>query len=284
MERLVITIHSGASDQALLLVADAMQQVLDLVKLHDEAGRALASPDGAFEWRLEHASANSPFTVTAVAEPVDPTTDVSEQVQRVKAEVRRGIRGLVQDREVAWWMGPEAMRLTRSVFGRIQNGISSTEIGFAPDEAFSLSKADADAGIRAISGITAIALGADLGERMAFGEIQGVMVAAGRYRNRPAIQIRAELYGFVWCQLSAEITERFGDEHRMRDVWEGRALGIQGRLIYGAGGKLSRIEVTDIREIEAAPLLDLDSVLDPGFTAGLDPVEYLRQLHEGELA
>jgi hypothetical protein len=28
----------------------------------------------------------------------------------------------------------------------------------------------------------------------------------------------------------------------------------------------------------------LDRIADPLFTAGLDPAEYLRQLHEGELA
>lgn len=31
------------------------------------------------------------------------------------------------------------------------------------------------------------------------------------------------------------------------------------------------------------PLVDLDSVCDPNFTGGLDPVEYLRRLHAGEL-
>ena len=34
---------------------------------------------------------------------------------------------------------------------------------------------------------------------------------------------------------------------------------------------------------QAAPRVDLDSVLDPGFTAGMDPNEYLRKMHEGEL-
>lgn len=68
----------------------------------------------------------------------------------------------------------------------------------------------------------------------------------------------------------------------MKDVWEGQALGVRGRLIYAAGGKLSRIDADEIREIRSARV-DLESVLDPNFTAGLDPVEYLEQLHEGRL-
>jgi hypothetical protein len=39
-----------------------------------------------------------------------------------------------------------------------------------------------------------------------------------------------------------------------------------------------------MREIVAAPPIDLDAVLDPTFTAGMDPHEYLRQLHDGEIA
>ena len=110
------------------------------------------------------------------------------------------------------------------------------------------------------------------------------MVAAGRYRSRPAVQIRSELYGFVWCVLSPNVIERFGNEHKMADVWEGKSIGVHGRLSYAIGGKLGRIEVIDLREITAAQPIDLDSVLDPNFTSGMDPHEYLRQLHDGELA
>jgi hypothetical protein len=49
-------------------------------------------------------------------------------------------------------------------------------------------------------------------------------------------------------------------------------------------GKLSRIEAHDIREIASTAPVDLDELLDPDFTSGLDPVEYLRRPNEGELA
>jgi hypothetical protein len=284
MERLTITIRPGPSEEGLLRVADAMQQVLDLVKLHEEAERAMAAPEQAYEWRLERASTASPFTVVAIADPVDPNVDVSGHVREVKSAVAIGIRNLIRG-EAPWWMGPDAMNVARSVFSRTQNGVSVTRIEYGPNEFISIDRVQAAAGIRAIGAINALSLEAEIGEREAFGEIPGVMVAAGRYRNRPAIQLKADLYGFVWCQLSEKILERFGSEHAMREVWEGKTLGITGKLIYAVGGaKLSRIEVTDIREIRGSPPIDLGSVLDPNFTAGLDPVEYLRQLHEGELA
>ena len=49
-----------------------------------------------------------------------------------------------------------------------------------------------------------------LEEREAYGEIEGVMIAAGRYQRKPAIQIRSEYYGFVWCILSDKLIAEFG--------------------------------------------------------------------------
>ena len=113
------------------------------------------------------------------------------------------------------------------------------------------------------------------------GEIEGVMVAAGRYRNRPSIQIRTELYGFVWCVLPKSLIERFGNEHTMAEIWEGKTLGVNGRLYYAVSGELTFIDAIDIREITAAPRIDLESSLDQNFTAGMEPHEYLEKLHEG---
>jgi hypothetical protein len=288
MDRLVITIHPTLSDEGLLRVSDAMQQVIDALRVLEQAERVLVPPQDTFEWRLEHAAAGSPFTVVAVAEPVNPIADVTPHVRRVKAEVSRGMRDFISRGAPPSWMDPEGMFAFRRLLSRTQNGIGRTDIDFAggadaPD-VVSIDRAQADAGIRAITALNVMDLADALPERESFGEIEGVMVAAGRYRSRPAIQIRSDLYGFVWCILSPGVIDKFGSERRMADVWEGRTVGVYGRLSYAIGGKLSRVEAIDVREIVAAPPIDLDSVLDPNFTAGMDPHEYLRQLHDGELA
>src|SRR5690606_28459560 len=101
----------------------------------------------------------------------------------------------------------------------------------------------------------------------------------------PAIQIRTEQYpGVIWCILPGRLVEEFGDTHTMREIWEGKMIGVEGVLVYATGGKLSRIDVQSIRELKSAPPISLEEIRDEQFTAGLDPVEYLRQLHEGELA
>jgi hypothetical protein len=184
-------------------------------------------------------------------------------------------------------MDAEGMLVFRRVLSRNQNGVGRTDIDFDiganMQNVVSIDRAQAEAGIRAIAALNVLDV-KDLPERESFGEVEGVMVAAGRYRSRPAVQIRSELYGFVWCVLSPNVIERFGNEHKMADVWEGKSIGVHGRLSYAIGGKLGRIEVIDLREITAAQPIDLDSVLDPNFTSGMDPHEYLRHLHDGELA
>jgi hypothetical protein len=288
MDRIVITIRPTPSDEVLLRVEDAMQQVIDALKVFEQAKRALVSPQESFEWRLERASSGSPFTVTAVAAPLHPMADVAPQVNRVKAEVSKGLRDFIKSGTPPVWMDPESIRVTRNIFSRTKNGIGRTDIDFdfATSEnvrdILSIDSVQAEAGIRAIAALNLFD-DADLPERESFGEIEGIMLAAGRYRNRPAVQIRSDLYGFVWCTLSQKVIDEFGTEHSVADVWKGKTIGVHGRLSYGGDGMLKRIDVLEIREIQAAAPIDLNSILDPNFTAGMDPNEYLEKLHAGEL-
>lgn len=283
MARVVITIHPPLSDAGLLGVADAMQQVLNSMKLFEDAQAAMG-PLNFFAWKLEKASTNSPFTVVAVAQPLQPHVDIDAAVKEVKEEVSRGIRALFTTGSTARWMTQDSLAVAHSIFARTRNGIGETDIDFEDGNVVSIKREQADAGIEAIAGINVMMLDQDISARQSFGEIDGVMVAVGRYRNRPAIQIRTDLYGFIWCALPRNVIEQFGSQHSMSEVWEGKTLGIQGRLNYAAGGsKITFIDAIEVREIVAAPRLDLSAVLDPNFTAGMDPHEYIEKLHEGEL-
>jgi hypothetical protein len=285
MNRIVITLTPPAAGEQMLPIADAMQQVLDAMRLFEEAERSLGEPQEAVTWRLERASANSPFTVVALAEPRNPTVDVTRHVRRVKTEVANGVRGLIRDRRPPRWLTPEGVKVAQALFARGANGIALTHIDIEDaGDAISIDRAEAEAGVRAIAAITALAAADDIAPREAFGEIEGAMVAVGRYRRRPAITIRSDLYGFVWCVLSEKLTNRFGGQHKVAEVWQGRTIGVTGNLYYEAGGALRHMDAVQIREITTARPIDLNSVLDPDFTAGLDPVEYLEKLHAGELA
>jgi hypothetical protein len=284
MDRVVITIHPTVSDAGLLSVADAMQQVLDSMRLFEDAQTALGTPNESFEWKLEKASTNSPFTVVAIAQPVNHSVDISVAVSRVKQNVSDGIRDLIERGATAPWMTQGSVAIATNIFARNRNGIGETSIEFDVDNVVSIKRQQAEAGIRAIESINVMMLDQDIPARVSFGEIEGVMVAVGRYRNRPSLQIRTELYGFIWCPLQERLIDQFGSEHAMREVWDGKTIAVQGRINYAVGGrKIALIDTFDIREITAAPPLDLSTVLDPNFTSGMDPHEYLEKLHEGQL-
>jgi hypothetical protein len=282
--RLVITIRPDPSDDGLLRIDDAFRQVLDALRLFEQAERSLGSPYASFVWRLEKASTASPFTVVAVAEAVDPAIDVTPQVARTKALVANGVRNLIARAEPPSWLRRETMPVVKEIFARNLNGIGSTEIDFeAPAlDTLSIDRAQASEGLRAVEAINPLEV-SDIPERLAYGEVQGQLVAAGRYARRPAIQISTHFYDFVWCVLGQALVNRFGSEHRLADVWEGKTVGVYGRLHYLSGGRLNRIDADEVRLIDVPPI-DLDAILDPDFTAGLDPVEYLKKLHEGDLA
>ncbi|HZR35321.1 MAG TPA: hypothetical protein VFA75_08080 [Nevskia sp.] len=284
MEQLVITIRPSTEHDGMLRVADAMQQVIDFLRIFDEAERAIASPDEAFEWRLESASTNSPFTVVARAEPRHAGADVTAHVRKVKERVSSGITDLIQKRALPSWMTTDAVDAVDAVFKRSLNGIVTTEIQIAANDTISIDRINAEAGVEAIAGIRAVVLDLDLPERTAVGELIGVMCGVGNYGRKPAIRIFTDLYKWISCTLPPHLVEQFGDTHKLKEVWEGKTLAVEGDLIYAKGGKLSRLEARNIRVVFDAPLIELSDVVDPDFTAGLDPVEYLQKFHEGELA
>jgi hypothetical protein len=167
MDRLVITIHPTPSDEGLLRVSDAMEQVIDALRVFEQAERVLVSPQEYFEWRLERASAGSPFTVVAVAAPLDATKkDVTPYILRVKSEVSHGIRNFISHGIPPRWMDPEGMVAFRRLLSRNQNGIGRTDIDFdvGPNthDVVSIDREKAEAGIHAIAALNIMDLADDL--------------------------------------------------------------------------------------------------------------------------
>src|SRR5215213_8871462 len=122
MDRIVITIHPKPSDDALLSVKDAFQQVLDTLNLFEDAHRALGAPQSTFEWKLERASTNTPFTVYAIPEAVDPAIDIAPYLEHTKAEVARGIEDVIRG-EPPRWMSSNGAGTVRNFFARNVNGV-----------------------------------------------------------------------------------------------------------------------------------------------------------------
>ncbi len=278
--QIVITVEpSGAEPGGLLKVDDALRQVLAFLRVAEEGKSSLGRVHEDFEWFLYQASTQSPFRVVATAIAVNPTVDVTEHVTAVKEVTSRAFQRIVDGGAPPGWLRQDGVTAMREFFGRNANGIARTMLDFINVGVVEVDQAKAAA---VAPNLQPLFLAPEIPARTARGEIEGRLVTVGRYYNRPALNLRTSLYGLVWCVLADNLVEQWGDEQRISAVWRGKRLIVYGRLLYGAGGKLSRVEVENVREREA-PRIDIEKVFDSEFTSGLDPVEYLERLHEGKV-
>jgi hypothetical protein len=268
----------------LLRVDDALQQVLDFLRVADDAKASLGRVHEDFEWRLESARTNSPFTVTAIAEPTDPAVDIFEHAHRVKQTTAKAIEDCSEGSLAPAWLSVEGADALSAFFLRNMNGVAGTVIDFEGDRgSLEITKERAENALPVLGRLPINVGIEDIPPRIAYGELDGRMVAVGRYYNRPAIQLATALYGRVWCVLSDALVERHGGEQTLGDVWSGKRLIVYGRVSYIRGGQRpSRVDAEVIRERLTSPI-DISSIFDPDFTAGLDPAEYVDRLHGGDL-
>ena len=94
----------------------------------------MGDPHSRFEWKLEKASTDSPFTVVAVAQAVDPAVDISVAVSRVKSDVAHGLKSLMTRGQPPRWMTQGSFAVAKSIFARNLNGIGETDIDFDEGE------------------------------------------------------------------------------------------------------------------------------------------------------
>ena len=170
MERLKIIVHPPSSNPGLLRVADVMQQVLDYVKLLEEAERAIGLPEESFDWKLESASTNTPLTIVAIPDAHNPTVNVDRHAQRAKNEFASGMRTLINDREVPWWMSAEGLIRAHSIFARTLNAIGNTEILIGANDTLAIGRDEAEKGIKAVAELTTVSGDVDIGHHVAHGE------------------------------------------------------------------------------------------------------------------
>ena len=279
--RVTITIEPDPSEDGLLKVDDALKQVLDYFLVARDAQLAAGRPHEAFDWRLESATTNSPFVVVAVAEAHDPSADITAAAVEVKRATAQAFRSGVEGGQPPEWISQEGRAAFWSFFERHRNGVSRTTLDFGGD--LGQVSVDAETARSAREGFEAMQTAPpSLPRRTAYGELEGRLIHGGQHYRKPAIRILNSMYGEVWCVIEPELIDELGGAQTLADVWHGKAVIVTGRFDYSEDGNLSRVTVESIRE-KRVPQLDLSSILDPDFTAGLDPIEYLSRLHEGDL-
>jgi hypothetical protein len=274
-DKIVVTVEPRTSSER-LDIADAFQQVLDYLRLVELA----ASEDADFDWKLEKAATNSPFTVVAYT-PVGSTA--SKHQQSLVVAQRRAEEGLKELGKgvVPSWMRKRQRSTARRITKRFRESIGRMALRAeeTSTNAFTLDRRLAEralATLEQVDGIEEVTVP----EHTSYGEVEGTLLGAGTYHGKPALWVRVNGYDAVRCMVSQDKLDELGDEATLKAVWKHRRVRLTGPLAYAEGGVLEKIEVEEMH-LFPDPGVSLQHILDPNFTAGFDPAEYLDRLHDG---
>lgn len=272
----IVVIVEPTSPSERLDIADAFQQVLDYLRLVELA----ASEDADFDWKLERASTNSPFTVVAYT-PVGSIAAKNRQSLAVaQKRTEEGLRELATGKVPAWMRMRQrnaARRITRRFHDNI--GRMSLKTDETAKGAFLLNRKLAEsalATLERVDGIEAVIVP----KHTSYGEIEGLLVGVGSHYSSPALWVRANGYGVVRCTVKQDKLEELGDEATLKEVWKHRRVRIVGTLTYAEGGDLEQVAVDEMQLFPDGGVT-LAQVVDPDFTGGMEPIEYLDRLHDG---
>lgn len=275
-DKIVVTIEPPRPRER-LDIAGAFEQVLDFLKLMELA----AGDDADFQWELEKATTNSPFTVIAVASNRQAVVARGESLPVAQAKVQNGLEELVGG-TVPNWMRRKQRATARSIVRRYREGIG--RVALRSDESASrhfyfnsTMAAKALVTLEKVDEIEDIFVPA----HRSYGEIEGALLEVGEHRGKPALWIRTNGYDVVRCIVDQKKLEGIGEAASLKSIWQHQRVRLVGALWFKEGGSLEQIHV-DKLDLFLPPSVSLDEILDPGFTGGLDPVVYLERLSEGE--
>lgn len=276
-DKIVVTVEpTTPSDR--LDIADAFAQVLDYLRLVELA----ASEDADFDWKLEKASTNSPFTVVAYT----PVGSIAAKHQQSLAVAQRrtedGLKDLASGK-VPPWMRKRQRNAARRITRRFHDNIGrmSLKTDESAKGAFLLNRRLAQRALTTLDKVDGIEE-VVVPKHTSYGEIEGTLLGVGSYYSNPALWVRVNGYEVVRCLVAQDKLDELGDEATLKEVWKHRRVRVTGTLSYAEGGSLEQATVEDLH-LFPENRVSLAQILDPDFTGGMEPVEYLERLNSGGL-
>ncbi len=276
-DKLVVTVEPNSPSEQ-LDITDAFQQVLDYLKLVELA----ASDDADFDWKLASASTNSPFTVVAFTPTGSLATKTQQSLAVAQQRAEDGLKELAKG-TVPPWMRKRQRNTARRITRRFNDGIGRMALRTEEQSpsAFLFSRrlaAKALSTLEKVDGFEEIAVP----KHTSVGEVEGTMLGAGSYYGKPALWVRVSGYDVVRCIVEQDKLDELGDEATLKEIWKHRRVRLTGILSFAEGGVLEQVAVEEMHLFPPSRI-GLRQVLDPDFTGGMEPLEYLERLHNGEL-
>jgi hypothetical protein len=272
-ETVTVVVHPTGSELGRLTVADAMQQVADIFSLLRKADSILKGQE--YEWRLESATTNSPFTVSAVAVPTGPRDNGLRLAAFAKSRFQEGWESFLSDDARPFWIDEEAETIVQRLVRRSLNGIGRTDIKLKNHQPPLVIDHESAVKVQTtLSKHLVLELESDSLRRTEFGSVEGTIVGVVSYYGKPAIAVKDWLSDrIIKCvPHTDEIRDRINEEHRFRDAWTNQRVIVTGVIHYNPSGQMLRMDVDEIERLNAR-LISFDE-LRAG-TVGSDTKDYL---------
>ena len=280
--KFVIKIEGSASDTDAPTVDDLLDQLRDTSELIDLVERTVAA-DGqsAIQWRVTHASKNSPLSFTLEAFPRQFAVNIDTRAQIVAAHVVRGLDTLRSTAERPRYFTDEALVRAERLFQRITNGLAKTQITTDDFPPIELTPTVA----RAAAKHTQALLSPEFKPYRELGSAEGYFESVSRDGyGRRILHMKHRLSGDnVKCVVSGDAEREIGIRE-IGEVWKKRRISVSGTIHYKAPGRISSIEATSVRFLRGSQeLVDIVDIIDPDFTGGMRSEDYLEKLRNGEI-
>jgi hypothetical protein len=229
------------------------------------------------------ATANSPIKLVAESFSHEYGVNIDRRVDATVTHVAVGLRMLERGIERPSYFNDDTLKRAERIFERVTNGLDETKIDHGPG----LPTIDLNPFVARIaaSNTRAVLTPSDK-PYTEQGSAEGIVRTIGRDSyGRLIMFLRIRLTGDeVKCVLTGEAENEMG-EYKIREITASKRVRAYGSLQYKGRGRLNQITATKLRFMRSrSELPDLNDILDPDFTNGLQSEEYLRRLRDGELS
>jgi hypothetical protein len=264
-------------------VEDLLSQIQDFICILHGVEEAIDERNSAeIVWRVTDASKNSPLTLEVTPFPKQHAMNIDNRASKVVSATASGISSISENSERPMYFSNNLIKKLENIFERVENGLAETEVDVSAYEnavpitvnATTVRRARELAQFRSPEAISYRELGSVEGFVSKI-ELDGY--------NRPIVWLKSRLDGqTIKCIAKRRGLDRIG-HYKVAEILKGFRVQVFGLINYKDLEKISTVEVDDVHIFESdAELPDIDAIVAPGYTGGIEASEYLRQLREDE--
>ena len=263
-------------------VEDLLSQIQDFVEvLHGVEDAVSDNGSGEIVWRITNATKNSPLTFEITPYPKNHAMNIDQRAAKVVGAVAEGFQAIATSGERPMYFSDQVIGRAEKIYNRVINGLAETVVDFSEYEdvpELQVNKVTARAGVEHIASFRKPAPIAhrELGSlegHIAKVELDGF--------HRPIVWLRSRLDGqIVKCISGDGGLDRIG-HFEVAEVLRGLRVRVHGMMNYKDLEQIANIEVDGVHVFEPdKELPDMDAIVSPGFTGGIEASAYLEALRE----